>query len=59
MTDNLVSDTLEENIISELPCTLAIEDSMEDSTEASAADEVCLYPAVTKSNRWFLMHDLH
>ncbi|XP_004072352.1 cyclic AMP-responsive element-binding protein 3-like protein 3 [Oryzias latipes] len=37
--DNLVSDTLEENIISELPCTLAIEDSMEDSTEASAADE--------------------
>uniref|UniRef100_A0A3P9J8K7 Cyclic AMP-responsive element-binding protein 3-like protein 3 n=1 Tax=Oryzias latipes TaxID=8090 RepID=A0A3P9J8K7_ORYLA len=31
--DNLVSDTLEENIISELPCTLAIEDSMEYSTE--------------------------
>lgn len=33
---------MEENIISELPCTLAIEDSMEDSTEANAADEVRL-----------------
>ncbi|KAM6931092.1 cAMP responsive element binding protein 3-like 3 like [Xenentodon cancila] len=37
--DDLVSDAMEEDITSELPCTLAIEDSAQDSTELNQTDQ--------------------
>ncbi|XP_069555680.1 cAMP responsive element binding protein 3-like 3 like [Brachyistius frenatus] len=37
--DDLVSDDMEEDITSELPCTLAIEDSTQDSTQADKTDQ--------------------
>lgn len=40
MSDDLVSEEMEEDIISELPCTLAIEDSTQDSTGPNETDQV-------------------
>lgn len=40
ISDDLVSDVMEEDITSELPCTLAIEDSPEDSIDLSQIDQV-------------------
>lgn len=43
MSDDLVSEAMEEDITSELPCTLAIEDSTQDSTEPNETDQVGFY----------------
>ncbi len=40
MSDDLVSEEMEEDIISELPCTLSIEDSTQDLTQPNTADQV-------------------
>lgn len=40
MSDDLVSEEMEEDIISELPCTLSIEDSTEDLTQPDTTDQV-------------------
>lgn len=40
ISDDLVSDAMEEDITSELPCTLAIEDSPEDSIDLNQTDQV-------------------
>ncbi|XP_042344778.1 cAMP responsive element binding protein 3-like 3 like [Plectropomus leopardus] len=37
--DDLVSEAMEEDITDELPCTLAIEDSTQDSTQANKTDQ--------------------
>ncbi|XP_040898956.1 cAMP responsive element binding protein 3-like 3 like [Toxotes jaculatrix] len=37
--DDLVSEAIEEDITSELPCTLAIEDSMQDSAQPNKTDQ--------------------
>lgn len=43
VSDDLVSEAMEEDITSELPCTLAIEDSTQDSTEPNETDQVGFY----------------
>lgn len=43
VTDDYVSEVMEEDITSELPCTLAIEDSSEDSTELKTTDQVSFH----------------
>lgn len=43
VSDDLVSEAMEEDITGELPCTLAIEDSTQDSTEPSETDQVGFY----------------
>lgn len=40
MTDDLVSEAMEEDITCELPCTLAIEETTQDSAQLNEADQV-------------------
>lgn len=44
MSDDFVSEAMEEDFTSELPCTLAIESSAEDSAEPNETDQVSFYP---------------
>lgn len=51
LSDDLVSEEMEEDIISELPCTLAIEDSTQDSTGPNETDQVSFLSFFFWSNR--------
>lgn len=42
-TDDLVTEAMEEDVSSELPCTLAIEDSVQDTTESIKEDQVSFF----------------
>lgn len=49
MTDDLVSEAMEEDVSSELPCTLAIESPAHDTTELTELDQVsfsCCYSQI-------------
>lgn len=48
VTDDLVSDAMEEDITNELPCTLAIEDSTQDPAQFSKIDQVSFSAMVTR-----------
>lgn len=43
VTDDLVSEAMEEDITSELPCTLSIENSAQDSTDLDTEDQVSFH----------------
>lgn len=49
VSDEYVSEAMEEDITTELPCTLSIEDTEQSINESSPTDQVCALFSVLKS----------
>lgn len=50
--DDYVSEAMEEDFTTELPCTLSIEDTAQNISESSQTDQVCVVMLILESYRY-------